>query len=224
MNPKHASPLKRDFGNIKIAHNMLNITRKIKQRLIDLLSKNTFLAITIEKYLEHKVIFKLRKQFPRTNINLNSSFILKNLACLEIKENVVIAAYNVICVLDQFENSQENSKLTIGDGTYIGESNNIRAAGGSISIGSNCLISQQVSIIATDHGINKDELIKSQKWVKKGDIVIGDDVWIGCSSQILSGVTIGNGAVIAAGSLVNKDVAPYSIVAGIPAKFIKYRD
>ena len=66
--------------------------------------------------------------------------------------------------------------------------------------------------------------MKSQKWVKKGDIVIGDDVWIGCSSQILSGVTIGNGAVIAAGSLVNKDVAPYSIVAGIPAKFIKYRD
>jgi acetyltransferase-like isoleucine patch superfamily enzyme len=203
---------------------MRNIIRRIKHNFILFLSKNTFLAILFENYFEHKLIFKLRKQFPKTLINLNNSFILKNNECIDLKENVVIGAYNVICVLDQFENSQENSVLTIGDGTYIGESNNIRAAGGSISIGSNCLISQQVSIIATDHGINKDQLMKSQNWVKKGDIVIGDDVWIGCSSQILSGVTIGNGAVIAAGSLVNKDVEPYSIVAGIPAKFIKYRD
>jgi acetyltransferase-like isoleucine patch superfamily enzyme len=203
---------------------MRNIIQRFKHNFILFLSKNTFLAILFENYFEHKLIFKLRKKFPKTLIHLNNSFILKNNKCIELKENVVIGAYNVICVLDQFENSQEKSILTIGDGTYIGESNNIRAAGGSISIGSNCLISQQVSIIASDHGINKDELMKSQKWVKKGDIVIGDDVWIGCSSQILSGVTIGNGAVIAAGSLVNKDVAPYSIVAGIPAKFIKYRD
>ncbi|MNW06569.1 putative acetyltransferase [compost metagenome] len=52
-------------------------------------------------------------------------------------------------------------------------------------------------------------------------IVIGDEVWIGCKSIILKGVTIGNGAVVAAGSVVTKDVEPYTLVAGIPAKVIK---
>ena len=57
----------------------------------------------------------------------------------------------------------------------------------------------------------------------KGDIVIGNDVWIGLNSTILDGITIGNGAVIAAGSVVTKNVEPYSIVGGNPAKLIKYR-
>lgn len=56
-----------------------------------------------------------------------------------------------------------------------------------------------------------------------GDIVIGNDVWIGMNSTVMSGVTIGDGAVIAAGSLVTKDVEPYSIVGGSPAKLIKKR-
>jgi acetyltransferase-like isoleucine patch superfamily enzyme len=57
----------------------------------------------------------------------------------------------------------------------------------------------------------------------KGAIVVGDDVWIGYNSVILSGVTIGQGAIVAAGSIVTRNVAPYSIVGGNPAKLIKYR-
>ena len=57
----------------------------------------------------------------------------------------------------------------------------------------------------------------------KGDIVIGDDVWIGTRATILSGVSIGQGAVIAACSVVTKDVPPYAIVGGNPAHIIKYR-
>lgn len=59
--------------------------------------------------------------------------------------------------------------------------------------------------------------------VSKGDIIIKDDVWIGYRSIILSGITIGQGAVIAAGSVVTKDVPPYAIVGGNPARVIKYR-
>lgn len=55
------------------------------------------------------------------------------------------------------------------------------------------------------------------------ECVIGNDVWIGCNSTVLRGVTIGDGAVIGANSLVNKDVPPYAIVAGSPARIIKYR-
>ena len=59
--------------------------------------------------------------------------------------------------------------------------------------------------------------------VSKGDLVIGDDVWIGYGSTILSGVHIGQGAIVAAGALVTKDVPPYAIVGGVPAKMIKFR-
>ena len=60
-------------------------------------------------------------------------------------------------------------------------------------------------------------------WDNKGDIVIGNDVWIGWGVLIKGGVTIGNGAVIGARSVVTKDVPPYAVVAGVPAKVIKYR-
>ena len=59
--------------------------------------------------------------------------------------------------------------------------------------------------------------------VSKGNIVIDDDVWIGYGATILSGVHIGQGAIIAAGAVVAKDVPPYAIVGGVPAKVIKYR-
>jgi acetyltransferase-like isoleucine patch superfamily enzyme len=57
----------------------------------------------------------------------------------------------------------------------------------------------------------------------KGNITIGNDVWIGAKSTIMSGVKIGHGAIVAAGSLVTKDVEPYSVVGGNPAKHLKYR-
>ena len=57
----------------------------------------------------------------------------------------------------------------------------------------------------------------------KGDIQVDDDVWIGCNAMILSGVHIHQGAVVAAGAIVTKDVPPYAIVAGIPAKVVGYR-
>ena len=60
-------------------------------------------------------------------------------------------------------------------------------------------------------------------WDNKGDIIIGNDVWIGYEAIILAGVTIGDGAIIGARAVVTKDVAPYTIVGGIPAKMIKKR-
>lgn len=61
------------------------------------------------------------------------------------------------------------------------------------------------------------------KWPNKGDTVIGNDVWIGHQAMIMPAVTIGDGAIIASGSVVTKDVPPYAIVGGNPAKIIRYR-
>lgn len=62
-----------------------------------------------------------------------------------------------------------------------------------------------------------------EAYIGKGDTYIHDGVWIGMRAMIMPGVTIGEGAIIAANSVVTKDVAPYSIVGGIPAKHVKYR-
>jgi acetyltransferase-like isoleucine patch superfamily enzyme len=66
-------------------------------------------------------------------------------------------------------------------------------------------------------------IIKLADTNKRIRVLIGNDVWIGDNAYIMSGVSIGNGAVIAAGAVVTKNVEPYSIVAGIPAKHLKFR-
>lgn len=69
--------------------------------------------------------------------------------------------------------------------------------------------------------LSKSEIASA--WDNKGDIIIGNDVWIGYDAVIMAGVTIGDGAIIGARAVVTKDVAPYSIVGGVPAREIRKR-
>jgi acetyltransferase-like isoleucine patch superfamily enzyme len=141
-----------------------------------------------------------------------------------IEKNVYIGAYSIVYVTNN-DVSKRNSSLHIGENTYIGELNNIRAAGGKIRIGKNCLISQQTSLIASNHLYAKKGLIRDNlSDEKKNFIDVEDDVWVGCGAKLLPGIRVGEGSVIAAGAVVNKDIPPYAIVAGVPAKIIKYRE
>ena len=87
-----------------------------------------------------------------------------------------------------------------------------------IRIGNNCLIGPDVGIYTAGHRLEPEGRTLD---VYGMPITIGNDVWIGGHSTILPGVTIGNGAVIAAGAVVTHDVEPYTIVGGVPAKVIK---
>jgi len=91
-----------------------------------------------------------------------------------------------------------------------------------ILIGDNFVCGPGIFITSDNHGIKRDQLISEQEGVEK-DVIIGADVWLGAYVIVLPGVTIGDGAVVAAGSVVTKDVAPYTIVAGVPAKKISER-
>lgn len=70
-------------------------------------------------------------------------------------------------------------------------------------------------------GIDKSEVASA--WDNRGDIVVGNDVWIGYEAVVMAGVSIGDGAIVASRAVVTRDVPPYAIVGGVPAKVIKYR-
>lgn len=169
-------------------------------------------------------LFKLRLSNPSSYISHKISLRYNNLNQIQIGNNSTINDYSAIIVANDNLNDLTNSYMIIGNNTYIGEFNNIRAAGGIVKIGDNCLISQHITIVASNHSIKKGVLISKQKWdVKNISTEIMDDVWIGSNSVIMPGITIGEGAVIGAGSVVTKSIPPYAIAFGNPAKVIKYR-
>ena len=126
-------------------------------------------------------------------------------------------------------------KCVVSDYSYIGYNSNIYNA----SIGKFCSISKDVCIglpshptkfISTSPIFVNVENGTGYSWARENlfnsvpdRVEIGNDVWIGMKSTILGGVTIGNGAIIAAHSVVTKDVPPYAVVGGVPSKIIKYR-
>ena len=85
------------------------------------------------------------------------------------------------------------------------------------------LSSYPFPIFFEEWGLDGDTVSIARAWDNKGDIVIGNDVWIGYEAVILAGVTIGDGAVIGTRAVVTKDVPPYTIVGGVPAKPIRRR-
>lgn len=94
--------------------------------------------------------------------------------------------------------------------------------GGGVTIGDRVLIGYRTQILSSNHVIEGRSPIFHAGHVKK-PVVIENDVWIGAACIILPGVKIGEGAVIAAGSVVTKDIPAFAIVAGVPAKVIRYR-
>lgn len=94
---------------------------------------------------------------------------------------------------------------------------------GGIDIGNYVMIAPGVMIITAGHGFSKTGIPMVKQEFTKAKVTIGNDVWIAVRAVILPGVTIGDGAIIGGGAVVTKDVPPYSIVAGVPAKVIKKR-
>tara|TARA_R110002050_G_scaffold131117_3_gene252868 strand:+ start:252 stop:791 length:540 start_codon:yes stop_codon:yes gene_type:complete len=129
--------------------------------------------------------------------------------------------FNVSVNTDVKYGSDISIDLAMGEYGYIGKGAVIC---GRVSVGRYTMLATDVSILGGDHNINVlgTPIVFSGRPELK-PTVIGDDVWVGHRAIIMAGVTIGSGAIIAAGSVVTKSVDPCSIVAGIPAKHIRYR-
>lgn len=111
--------------------------------------------------------------------------------------------------------------LQIGDQTFLGRGSEFDVAL-SVTVGAHTLIAPRVFI--TDHSHrNSRGLRLDEQGSESSAVHIGDDVWLGTGCTVLPGVTIGEGAIVGAGAVVTSDVAPYTIVAGVPARFVRAR-
>ncbi|MBN2390178.1 MAG: acyltransferase [Anaerolineae bacterium] len=113
--------------------------------------------------------------------------------------------------------------IRIGRDSLIGEYTVIRGQGG-VKIGDRVYTSPMVQIIAVNHVFDDPQRSFVEQGITAEGIVIEDDVWIGSGAVITDGVRVGQGAVIAAGAVVTKDVAPHTVVGGVPAKLLREID
>ena len=168
---------------------------------------------------------------------------IRNPQYISLGKNCIIEDYAEIQGISKFKISIGNNvtigKLAsirpsdyylrnLGDGLDIGDNSNIGAysyigCSGKIEIGKNVMISPRVSMYAENHNFSAIDSAMKDQGVTREKIKIEDNCWIAANSVILAGITIGEGSIVSAGSIVTKNVPPFSIVGGVPAKVIKIR-
>ncbi len=167
----------------------------------------------------------LRRNFRRcsNNVLIGKRPVLHGMRSISIGDSTFIGDYVTLTAWPEAGDSK-NVVIEIGSGCSIGDYNHISAAN-RIVIGNNLLTGKWVSVIDNSHGLTDFDNLKlpplERTVSSKGQIIIGNNVWIGDKVTILPGVSIGDGAIIGANSVVSKDVPPYSVVAGVPAQIKK---
>lgn len=174
----------------------------------------------LNRYLRRLCIVKEGVRFLRS-ANITNSHV--NASAIEIGENSVIGGSLLVF--------PDGGKIRVGSHCFIGPETRIWS-GASVEVGNRVLISHGVNIHdSIAHSISASErhqhfiqiLLQSNGAlgnVRKAPVIIEDDVWIGFNAIIMKGVRIGRGSIIAAGAIVTKDVAPFSIVSGLSSKVI----
>lgn len=198
------------------------------------------IAKKILEWKERSNQVKLIEQWPnRFNIDGTARVSIHKIVFRKpgSKQQLSIGAASIVEASIVFELPE--GTVTIGQRTFVGAS--LLSAIESISIGDDVLISWGCTIIDNDAhsivstermrdvadwsnelGSNDDRIYKNWNVVNRKPVVIKNKAWIGFNAIILKGVTIGEGAIVAAGSVVTKDVPDYAVVAGNPARIVKY--
>lgn len=168
-------------------------------------------------------ISKMFKSFGRGSY-IHQPFNWHDLHNVSIGNKVSIGAGTTLTSWKLFPEQEQGGVIVIEDNVSIGEGAHITATT-LIHIGKNVLTGKKVLITDNAHGESSAELLDiapiKRPLYSKGSVYIEDNVWIGEKASIMPGVRIGKGSIIAANSVVTKDIPPYCVAAGIPAKVIK---
>lgn len=148
--------------------------------------------------------------------------------------NRILGKYNRIRVRQQFIRNgnwigkdttlYHPENIQLGENTYINGGRFFASPNAKIIIGKNCLISYDVHMRTDMHNYKKKDSLILEQGHKEASIIIEDDCWIGYGAQIMAGVHIAKGCVIAAGAVLTKNTGEYEVWGGIPAKKIGIRE
>lgn len=180
-----------------------------------------------KQYLKNKIFtYANARHFQRLGegSTFASTCIIKCPEFISIGKNSGIGERSVITAWGAYELNQYSPEIIIGNDTQIGSDCHITAIN-KIHIGNGVLLGKKITITDNSHGESVAEQANiapiKRSLYSKGPVVINDNVWIGDKATVLPGVTIGEGAIVGANSVVTKDVPARSVVVGNPAKIIK---
>ena len=166
-----------------------------------------------------------RAVIHHSNLHLGTKiFIDDRVVIFQRETGGQIAIGDRVCIYrDSILETGEGGMLFIGDESSIHPRCQINAYLASIQIGRRVMIGPNCAFYSYDHGFFPDQPIDSQPLQSKGNIVVGDEAWLGFGVIVLSGVHIGNGAAVGAGSVVIDDIPDGAVATGNPAKIVKMR-
>lgn len=131
-------------------------------------------------------------------------------SCCRIMRGAYLCSY--------VSNAVPGEGIRLGPRCWVGVGAVLASGRGGLTLGQNVLIGPGATLVTGDHDFRRTDLATLDQEYTGRPIVVGDDVWIGAQATILGGVTVGDRAVVAAGAVVNRDVAPGQVVGGVPAR------
>lgn len=173
--------------------------------------KLKLLLICIVQYFKYKLLYRSRIEMKIIN-SLKGKFSIE----LMCGSKCHIGSF-IMTAGPFYLKCTENANISIGDKCYFNHNCSITCAE-KIEIGDNCIFANNLVIVDHDHNLSGKGV---DQGLNKSPVKIGKNVWCGANVTILKGVKIGDGAVIAAGAVVNKDVPAYELWGGVPARSIK---
>ncbi len=182
-----------------------------------------FIYPAIFKHLGRSACIRAGVEFYGTQrISIGNHISLhRNVRIRSLSPNSSIEIDNSVSLDRGVDIKANRGPIKIGNKCYVGPFSCL--SGGTITIGNHCLIASHSGIYANNHKFHETAQLIMEQGSSFQSIVIEDDCWLGSGVKVMDGVTIGKGSVIGAGAVVTKNIPPYSIAVGVPAKVIGNR-
>ncbi len=193
-------------------------------RPIDKLSKLIFqIYISIVSSIPTEIGIRLRAVAYRflfkkcgRNLRVDSGVTILGFENISLGDNISIMKNSYIYAHD-------GGELTIGDNFTLNSNSQLGASFGKIIIGNDCAIAPNCLLRASNHRFDNPDIPFRKQGHTYGEIILEDDIWIASNCVITADTVVGRSSIIGAGSIVTKNIEPYSIVGGVPAKLIRKR-